>query len=186
MPCRRSHTLYRTDSRCRALSRNISHCLSAGTASDHLLDVFRSYAGCRRRPPAPGGKKGAGGSALPPGTAPEPAAQGVYVNTPRIKRNPSVPPVGLFPIRTRISAALCREAGRLVSRHPAGEESGSGKPPGRKPHIIPLYPCSARPGPAASPQHTARSRCIPAAHGQIPLHPRSALSRISPWGKIFV
>ena len=131
-------------------------------------------------------KADTGGSSLPPGTAPEPAAQGVYVNTPRIKRNPSAPPVGLFPIRTRISAALCREAGRLVSRHPAGEESGSGKPPGRKPHILPLHPCSARPGPAASPQHTARSRCIPASHGQIPLHPRIALSRISPWGKIFV
>ena len=76
---------------------------------------------------------------IPPApTAEELAAQGVYVNTPRIKRNPSAPPVGLFPIRTRISAALCREAGRLVSRHPAGEESGSGKPPGRKPHMVPL------------------------------------------------
>lgn len=83
-------------------------------------------------------KADTGGSSLPPGTAPEPAAQGVYVNTPRIKRNPSASPVGLFPIRTRISAALCREAGRLVSRHPAGEESGSGKPPGRKPHMVPL------------------------------------------------
>ena len=49
-------------------------------------------------------------------------------------------------------AALCREAGRLVSRYPAGEESGSGKPPGRKPHILPLHPCSAQPCPAASPQ----------------------------------
>ena len=33
-----------------------------------------------------------------------------------------------------------------------GEESGSGKPPGRKPHILPLHPCSARRNPAASPQ----------------------------------
>ena len=57
MLCRRSHTLYRTDSRCRALSRNISHCLSAGTASDHLLDVFRSSAGCRCPLPAPGNRK---------------------------------------------------------------------------------------------------------------------------------
>ena len=60
-------------------------------------------------------KADTGGSSLPPGTAPEPAAQGVYVNTPRIKRNPSAPPVGLFPIRTRISAALCREAGRWAA-----------------------------------------------------------------------
>ena len=44
----------------------------------------------------------------------------------------------LCPNRTRRHAALCREAGRLVSRHPAGEESGSGKPPGRKPHMVPL------------------------------------------------
>ena len=185
MPCRRSHTLYRTDSRCRALSRNISHCLSAGTASDHLLDVFRSSAGCRRRPPAPGGKKGAGGSALPPGTAPELAAQGVYVNTPRRHAGLRRLQAACVQFGHDTHAALCRKAGRLVSRYPAGEESGSGKPPGRKPHIIPLYPCSARPGPAASPQHTARSRCIPAAHGQIPLHPRIALSRISPWGKFF-
>ena len=98
-------------------------------------------------------KADTGGSSLPPGTAPEPAAQGVYVNTPRIKRNPSAPPGGLCPIRTRISAALCREAGRLVSRHPAGEESGSGKPPGRKPHM-----CFA-----ALPQRLQRPRCAPAA-----------------------
>ena len=50
-------------------------------------------------------------------------------------------------------AALCREAGRLVSRHPAGEESGSGKPPGRKPHM-----CFT-----ALPQHLTKIRCTYAA-----------------------
>ena len=59
----------------------------------------------------------------------------------------------LCPNRTRSHAALCREAGRLVSRSPKGEESGSGKPPGRKPHMVP----------AAISQHVARIRCISAA-----------------------
>ena len=60
-------------------------------------------------------KADTGGSSLPPGTAPEPAAQGVYVKTPRIKRNPSSPPGGLCPIRTR---CLC---GPLPGGRPVGQ-----------------------------------------------------------------
>ena len=171
MPCRRSHTLYRTDSRCRALSRNISHCLSAGTASDHLLDVFRSSAGCRRRPPAPGGKKGAGGSALPPGTAPELAAQGVYVNTPRrhaglrrlqaacvhsdtlLMRPSAGRPAGW-------SAGTRRVKSQAVASRPA-ESRISSRCTRAAPGPIPLHPRSTRPDPAASPQHTARSAASP-------------------------
>ena len=100
-------------------------------------------------------KADTGGSSLPPGTAPEPAAQGVYVNTPRIKRNPSAPPVGLFPIRTRISAALCREAGRLV----AGTRRV-------KSQAVASRPAESR----------TWSRCAGAARDQDPLHLRSATS----------
>ena len=61
-------------------------------------------------------------------------------------------------------AVLCREAGRLVSRSRKGEESGSGKPPGRKPHM-----CFA-----ALPQRLQRPRCAPAAARSSVLHAHSA------------
>lgn len=154
-PSRRSHTPCMTGSRCHARSRNISRCLSTGTASAHLLDVLRRSAGCRRRPPAPGGKKGAGVSALPPGTSPEPAAQGVYVNTPRRYAGLQRRQAACVQFGHAYHAGLFRETGRL----------------------------SSRASPAAPSQRPGQPRCIPATPGPVPLHPRSALFRISPWGK---
>lgn len=103
-----------------------------------------------------------GGSALPPGTSPEPAAQGVYVNTLRRYAGLRRRQAACVQFGHAYHADLCREAGWLSSRARKGKESGGSKPHGRDPHI---------------------PRCIPAALGPIPLHPRSALFRISPWGK---
>ena len=72
-------------------------------------------------------------------------------------------------------AALCREAGRLASRYPVGLRVRRWQAARQKAAYHPASPA----------QRQALSRCIPAAHGQIPLHPRIALSRISPWGKFF-
>ena len=113
--------------------------------------------------PAPGGKKGAGGSALPPGTAPDPAAQGVYVNTPRIKRRPSAPPGGPCPIRTRFSFGPLLGGrsvgqpvpGRVKSQAVASRPAESRIPSSftsAAPGPVPLHPRSTRPDPAASPQ----------------------------------
>lgn len=147
---RRSHTPCMTGSRCHVRSRNISRCLSTGTASAHLLDVLRRSAGCRRRPPAPGGKKGAGGSALPPGTSPEPTAQGVYVNTPRRYAGLQRRQAACVQFGHAYHAGLFRETARLSSRS----------------------------SPAASLQHPGQSRCTPAAPRSAPLHPCN--SRVSP------
>ena len=104
-------------------------------------------------PPAPRGKKGAGGSALPPGTAPDPAAQGVYVNTPRIKRRPSAPTGCPCPIRTRCSC------GSL----PGGRPVGQPDPVGLRVRRWQAARQKAAYPPAAPLQHTTRSRRIPAA-----------------------
>ena len=192
-PSHRSHTPCMTGSRCHARSRNISRCLSTGTASAHLLDVLRRSAGCRRRPPASGGKKGAGGSALPPGTSPEPAAQGVYVNTPRRYAGLRRRQAACVQFGHVYHAGFFREAGWLSSRSRKGKESDGSKPHGRDPHIprstpaapgpIPLHSRSTRANPAALPQRPDQPRCAPEAPRPIPMHPRSTLFRISPWGK---
>lgn len=83
-------------------------------------------------------KADTGGSSLPPGTAPELAAQGVYVNTPRRHAGLRRLQAACVQFGHDTHAALCRKAGRLVSRSRKGEESGRGKPPGRKPHMVPL------------------------------------------------
>ena len=57
-------------------------------------------------------KADTGGSSLPPGTAPETAAQGVYVKTPRIKRNPSA------------RQAACVQFGHAFLRPSAGRPAG--------------------------------------------------------------
>lgn len=165
-----------TGSRCHARSRNISRCLSTGTASAHLLDVLRRSAGCRRRPPAPGGKKGAGGSALPPGTSPEPAAQGVYVNTPRRYAGLRRRQAACVQFGHAYHAGLFRETARLSSRSsPAAspQHPNQSRCTPAASRSAPLHPRSAQVSPAASLQHPGQPRSTPAASGPAPLRPRS-------------
>lgn len=195
-PSHRSHTPCMTGSRCHARSRNISRCLSTGTASAHLLDVLRRSAGCQRRPPAPGGKKGAGGSALTPGTSPEPTAQGVYVNTPRRYAGLRRRQAACVQFGHAYHAGLFREAGRLSSRSRKGKESDGSKPHGRDPHIprcihaapgpVPMHPRSTRASPDASPQHTGFAAQLLGIGPMIPRRPSAAPSSAFPRGENFL
>ena len=126
--------------------------------------MLRSSAGCRWLATGARGKKGAGGSALPPGTAPELAAQGVYVNTPRRHAGLWRLQAACVQFGNDTHAALCRKAGRLVSRSPVELRVRQWQAARQK----------AAYSPAAPLQRPAQSRCTPAAPGPIPMHPHSA------------
>ena len=163
MLCRRSHTLYRTDSRCRALSRNISHCLSAGTASDHLLDVFRSSAGCRRRFAGARRKERRGrvgtptrhssGSGRPGRLRQSPthqaqafgASRRPVSNSDTLLMRPSAGRPAGWSAGTRRVKSQAVASRPAESRIPSSFTSAAPGP-------VPLHPRSTRPDPAASPQ----------------------------------